>query len=105
LLASDMDALMKATRFPFRALSDFDPTRAIDRAEFPRLVRRLLAQDTGRQVGGHESHSEFVKRLPRIPPSLLDGPTARVGDLQFAYFEPDGWRFEGAWVSDLDESK
>ena len=105
LLASDMDAVAKATRFPFRALNDFEPVRAVERAELPRLVRRLLAQDTGRQVGGHESHLEFVKRLPRIPPSFLQGPTARVGDLQFAFFEPDGWRFEGAWVSEVDESK
>jgi hypothetical protein len=105
LLASDADSVAKVTRFPFRALSDFDPPRPVGRAEFSGLVRRLLAQDTGRQVGGHESHAEFVKRLLRIPPSLLQGPTARVGDLQFAFFEPDGWRFEGAWVSDLDESK
>jgi hypothetical protein len=105
LLASDMETLAKATRFPFRALNDFEPVRAVGRVEFPRLVRRLLAQDTGRQVGGHESHLEFLKRLPRIPPSFLQGPTARVGDLQFAFFEPDGWRFEGAWVSEMDESK
>lgn len=85
--------------------NDFEPVRAVERAEFPRLVRRLLAQDTGRQVGGHESHLEYVKRLPRIHEDHLQGPTARVGDLQFAFFEADGWRFEGAWVSDVDESK
>jgi hypothetical protein len=105
LLASDMDALMKATRFPFRALSDFDPTRTVERAEFPRLVRRLLAQNTGLELGVHESHLEYAKRHPRIPPSFLQGPTARVGDLQFAFFESGGWRFEGAWVNDIDESK
>ena len=94
LLASDTDALAKVTRFPLRALSDSDPERSIDRTEFPRLVRRLLAQDTGLEVGGHESHLELVKRLP-----------ARVGDLQFAFLDPDGWRFESAWLNDIDESK
>jgi hypothetical protein len=104
LLASDADAVAKVTRFPFRALSDSDPERAVERAEFPRLVRRLMAQDTGLQEG-HESHLELAKRLHRIPPSFLQGPTARVGDLQFAFFDPDGWRFDSAWVNDIDESK
>jgi hypothetical protein len=104
LLASDADAVAKVTRFPFRALSDSDPERAVERAEFPRLVRRLMAQDTGLQ-DGHESHLEFAKRLHRIPASFLQGPTARVGDLQFAFLDPDGWRFDSAWVNDIDESK
>jgi hypothetical protein len=107
LLASDMTALAKMTRFPFRALSETDsePEQAVQRAEFPRLVRRLLAQNTGLDVGEHESHLEYVKRLPRIHEDHLQGPTARVGDLQFAFFAPDGWRFESAYVSDIDESK
>jgi hypothetical protein len=107
LLASDVSALAKMTRFPFRALSETDsePEQAVQRAEFPRLVRRLLAQNTGLEVGGHESHLEYVKRLPRIHQDHLQGPTARVGDLQFAFFDPDGWRFESAYVSDIDESK
>lgn len=105
LLVSDTDSLAKVTQFPLRALSDSDPERSVDRAEFPRLVRRLLAQDTGLEVGGHESHLQLVKRLPRIPPDFVQGPTARVGDLQFAFLDPDGWRFESAWVNDIDESK
>jgi hypothetical protein len=105
LLVADTDALAKVTRFPLRALSDSDPERSVDRAEFRRLVRRLLAQDTGLEVGGHESLLELVKRLPRIPPDFVQGPTARVGDLQFAFLDPDGWRFESAWVNDIDESK
>jgi hypothetical protein len=107
LLASDTSALATLTRFPFRALSETDsePVRAVQPAEFPRLVRRLLAQNTGLDVGGHESHLEYVKRLPRIHEDHLQGPTARVGDLQFAYFEPDGWRFESAYLSVIDESK
>jgi hypothetical protein len=104
LLASDTDAVAKVTRFPFRVLSDSDPERAVGRAEFPRLVQRLMAQNTGLQ-DGHESHLEFAKRLHRIPASFLQGPTARVGDLQFAFFDPDGWRFDSAWVNDIDESK
>jgi hypothetical protein len=104
LLASDTDAVAKVTRFPFRVLSDSDPERAVDRAEFPRVVRRLMAQNTGLQ-DDHESHLELVKRLHRIPPSFLQGPTARVGALEFAFFDPDGWRFESAWVNDIDESK
>jgi hypothetical protein len=104
LLAFDTDAMSRVTRFPFRVLSDSDPERVIERAEFPRLMRRLMAQDTGLQ-DDHESHLALVKRLHRIPPSLLQGPTARVGDLQFALFDPDGWRFESVWVNDIDESK
>jgi hypothetical protein len=104
LLASDTDAVAKVTRFPFRALSDSDPEQAIERTEFPRLVRRLMAQNTGLQ-DDHESHVDLVKRLHRIPASFLQGATARVGDLQFALFEPDGWRFDSAWVNDVDESK
>jgi hypothetical protein len=103
LLASDMDALAEVTMFPLRALSDSDPTRNVERAEFPRLVRRLLAQDVG-HFKDHESHLRLVKRLPRIPPDFVQGPTARVGDLQF-WFDPNGWRFESAWVSDIDESQ
>jgi hypothetical protein len=68
-------------------------------------VQRLQAQNTGLDVGGHESHLEYVKRLPRIHEGHLQGPTARVGDLQFAFFDPDGWRFESAYVSAIDESK
>jgi hypothetical protein len=107
LLASDTNALAKMTRFPFRALSETDsePEHGVQQAEFPRLVRRLLAQNTGLEVGGHESHLEYVKRLPRIHEDHLQGPSARVGDLQFAFFERDGWRFESAYVSDIDESK
>ena len=104
LLASDTNALAKLTAVPFRALSESDPTRNVDRAEFPRLVKRLMAQNTG-LADDHESHLELVKRLHRIPPSLVQGATARVGDLEFAFLDPDGWRFTSAWVSDLDESK
>jgi len=104
LLASDTDAVAKVTRFPFRARSDSDPERAVARAEFPRLVRRLRAQNTGFQ-DDHESHLELVKRLHRIAPSFPQVPTARVGDLEFAFLDPDGWRFESAWVNDIDESK
>lgn len=60
LLVSDTDALAKVTRFPLRALSDSDPERSVDRGEFPRLVRRLLAQGIGLDVGGHESHLQLV---------------------------------------------
>jgi hypothetical protein len=104
LLDSDMDAVANVTMFPFRVLSDGEPTRNVDPAEFPSLVRRLLAQDTGLHVGGHESHLQLVRRLPRILPDFVQGPTARIGDLQF-WFNPEGWRFESAWLSDLDESK
>jgi hypothetical protein len=103
LLASDLNALSKVTMFPVRALSDTYPTRSVGRAEFPQLVRRLLAQDVG-HFEGHESHLQLVKRHPRIPPDFVQGPTARVGDLQF-WFAPEGWRFESAWVSDIDESQ
>jgi hypothetical protein len=104
LLDSDMDAVAKVTMFPFRVLSDGEPTRNVDPAAFPSLVGRLLAQDTGLHVGGHESHLQLVKRLPRILPDFVQGPTARIGDLQF-WFNPEGWRFESAWLSDIDESK
>jgi hypothetical protein len=103
-IASDMAALEKLSTFPFRALSDSDPVHTVDRSEFPRLVRRLLAQNTGLQ-DDHESHQQYVKRLHRIHEEHLQGASARVGDLQFGFFDPDGWRFESAWVSDLDESK
>jgi hypothetical protein len=107
LLASDMSTLAKMTRFPLRALSETDsaPEQAVQQAQFPRLVQRLRVQNTGLEVGGHESHLEYVKRLPRIHEGHLQGPTARVGDLQFAFFDPDGWCFESAYVSAIDESK
>jgi hypothetical protein len=104
LLDSDMAAVANVTMFPFRVLSDGEPTRNVDPAEFPSLVRRLLAQDTGLHVGGHEPHLQLVKRLPRILPDFVQGPTARIGDLQF-WFNPEGWRFESAWLSEIDESK
>jgi hypothetical protein len=73
LLAPDMDALAKMTTFSFRALSESDPVRTVERAEFPRLVRRQLAQDTGLDVGGHESHQEYVKRLPAFTKTIGRG--------------------------------
>jgi len=107
MLASDMDALAGMTQFPVQAFSETgsEPEQSIERANFPRLMRRMMAQNTGLDVGGHESHLEFAKRLHRIAPSLVQGPTARVGDLQFVFLDGDGWRFQSAYVSALDESQ
>lgn len=100
MLSSNLDVLARLTKFPVRGLSETDgvPEKALGRVEFPRLIRRLLAQDVG-LAEAPESHSKYLRRLDQLPAGAVTGTTARVGALQFSR-EPEGWRFVSAYLSD-----
>ncbi|HVZ36200.1 MAG TPA: hypothetical protein VG963_27420 [Polyangiaceae bacterium] len=90
------------TKFPFtvHGETDSDPVRHIDRAAFPAILRRLLAQDVGLSPQP-EPLSQYLARMPKPPPNALQGQTARVAIMEFE-LGAEGWRFVGAYLGDSE---
>lgn len=86
VLAGERDRIASMTEFPFRTRGplDSDPVRTHDRAGFPRLLDRLLAQDPGTA-----RETSTMRRLIQDKTAITErdvnsmGNQARVGNFVF----------------------
>jgi hypothetical protein len=92
LLASNVPALERMTRFPLEVKGELDdePIRKVDRAKFPKLLQKLLAQKSQNDERRTVREDLQQTATPEMP--APDRDNARVNEFDFERVAGQ-WRF------------